>query len=209
MLQQGCSTHTLGRRRPASRAGGGFLICRRGPLNGMTLAHKAVSRLPLPPRPGSGNRIVSSTPGAYKLVSGHQMFLGVIDSLFDPLELPIPLSISGYQSRPAKLTSPVTYHSWSGCPSMAAIVIQTFTRAVALFIPGRRHDASFVSLVQLVPNGKKGYSRCVYASGHRARRLCCSHYLLVVIAFDNVYDLYCRLNRIPAGALFHIPCSVA
>lgn len=80
MLQQGCSPHTLGRRRPASRAGGGFPICRRGPLNGMTLAHKAVSSLPLPPRPGSGNRIVSPTPGAYKLMSGHQMFLGVIDS---------------------------------------------------------------------------------------------------------------------------------
>lgn len=44
---------------------------------------------------------------------------------------------------------------------MASIVIQTLIKAVTLFIPGRRHDSSFLSLVQLVPKGKKGYSRCV------------------------------------------------
>jgi hypothetical protein len=93
---------------------------------------------------------------------------------------------------------------------MAAIIIQTPIRAVVLFMPGRRHDSSFVSLVQLVPNGKEGYSRSVCASGHRARCPCCSHYLLVVvIAFDDVYDLYCRISRMLTGALFHILCSVA
>lgn len=58
----------------------------------MTLAHKAVSNLPLPPRPGSGNHIVSSTLGAYKLMSGHQMFLGACWFIFGSFELP---SISG------------------------------------------------------------------------------------------------------------------
>lgn len=42
-----------------------------------------------------------------------------------------------------------------------------------------------------------------------AVRVAHTTYWLAVIAFDNVYDLYCRLNGMVAGALFHIPCSVA